>query len=160
MNYNIIISPSKNMNLDEIDRSKKIKLNERSVKILDKIQSLNKKDIVEKFYVSENLAEKIYNMYESFYDNGVKEAIYLYEGYVFKNINLKYLSKEKLKFLNDKICIVSAFYGILKPFEYIYPYRLDFNVKIKIDGDSIENYQKGYINDKLKGKNIINLASK
>lgn len=58
MNYNIIISSSKNMNLDEMNRLKNINLNERQIKILDKIKSFDKKDIKEKFNISENLTEK------------------------------------------------------------------------------------------------------
>ena len=53
--------------------------------------------------------------------------------------------KENLDYLENNLRILSGFYGVLKPFDGITPYRLEMQSKIKID-DSKDLYSFGAIN--------------
>lgn len=154
----IIISPSKSMNLSN-GVEKNIKFKDFTYKIVDEIKKLSLKELQKKFKLSDRLSLEMYNYYQNFENNKCYRAIDLYNGGVYKNLNIK----EK-EFFNEHVIILSALYGPIKPNDYIKPYRLDFSKGIKLDGiwhktvmrDVFNDY---FINNLKEGELIINLAS-
>lgn len=59
--------------------------------------------------------------------------------------------------IDKHVVIIDALYGILKPYDLISPYRLDFKTNIGID---LKATWKDIINNELKDTKIYNLASK
>jgi cytoplasmic iron level regulating protein YaaA (DUF328/UPF0246 family) len=59
-----------------------------------------------------------------------KEAIFAYSGNVYGKLNAATLSETSLEFLQRRLCILSALYGLLHPLDRIKPYRLDMASKL------------------------------
>lgn len=111
-------------------------------------------DFKTKFKLSNNLSEEVYSYYHN--DNISVSAINLYEGVLYKalkNVELNYNS-------NNKLYIISALYGILRPFDKISKYRLDFNIKTL---GNLYLYWKSditkYLESNYETEIIINLTS-
>ncbi|HET6784818.1 MAG TPA: YaaA family protein, partial [Erysipelotrichaceae bacterium] len=54
----------------------------------------------------------------------------LYKGVVYDCFNLNDFSENEINYLNEHVRIISALYGVLKPYDGIQPYRLDFTMKL------------------------------
>lgn len=150
----VIISPSKTF-------SDKIKIGNSDIvfkkeveELFQSLQKLSVNEIEYIFKVSNQLANLIYGYYNN--EKKLVRAIDLYEGVAFKE-----LKKDDLEIPNDKLLILSALYGVLRPEDNIFKYRLDFNVKYF--GNLAEYWKdkvKDYINDKYRDEILINLSSK
>ncbi len=89
-------------------------------------------------------------------DNHKKMAIDLYNGLVFKYMNKDFWSEKDYRFCDEHILILSALYGVVRPFDNILGYRLDFNIAGKNHYEFYSRKVSEYLKDEL----IINLASK
>lgn len=157
----ILISPAKNM----VENNQPIKstcLFASKVMILKKyLKQLNQDQIQELFKCNEKIAEENFDRFSSFDQQSLLNAIYSFNGLQYKNLNLEQLNEKSLKYLEENVLIFSGLYGLLRPFDGIELYRLDFKDKINLD-----NYIDGYsfwkeeINDYLKKEKLLNLASK
>lgn len=81
-------------------------------------------------------------------------AIRLYNGLQFRYLR-EDLTNEDLLFLNQHLHIISAEYGLLRPFDEIHPYRRDFTEKGLYKKWHDQIYQS-LVNE---GRTILNLAS-
>ncbi len=88
------------------------------------------------------------------------KALDLYDGLCFRSLKKSGLSVKELEYLNKNLYILSALYGCLKPNEYIYPYRLDFNMRNDL-GNLYKIWQDEVYKIICQDSNevIINLAS-
>lgn len=63
-------------------------------------------------------------------------AILSYAGDVYKGLKAETFSKAELQFAQDHVAILSGLYGILRPLDAIYPYRLEMGISIKVGSAS------------------------
>src|SRR5690606_32302397 len=106
-----------------------------------------------------NLYEEVYSFYKNFNNNEAYRAFELFYGESFKFFDYNSLSNQEVDYLNSKVIIIDALYGIIKPNSLIKPYRLDFRTK-NLD---IVSFWKKEINDyfsKYNDMEILSLASK
>lgn len=157
----IIISPSKKQHTDKLKKTKI--LNEvshaKALSIFEQIKKLAKNDLGNRFAIKDTLLEETYRLYQDF-DLNVKraKAIDLYSGVVFEQINHHEYNHKQIEFLKDHLVILSAMYGTIKPFDYIWPYRLDFNVRL--DGFNLYEFWEKEVDDFFENEDVIvNLAS-
>lgn len=87
-------------------------------------------------------------------DTGLYRAIHLYNGLQFRYLR-NGLSEEDLVFLDSRLRILSAAYGVVKPFDGIRHYRQDFKTKGLYGAWSDKIYQMLA----AEGQPILNLAS-
>ena len=86
-------------------------------------------------------------------------AIFTYTGLVFKQLEFSKYDKESYIYMEDNLRILSALYGILGPYDFIKPYRLDFNTKIK--GTNLYNIWSEFVKEYFSKEDlIVDLASK
>lgn len=139
------------------------------------LKQKNKNEITKLLDVSKTIGELNYQRYQSFpkkfeYEESYP-AIFLYYGDVFKGFKLEKYNFEQFKFLQEHCRILSGLYGILKPFDLIYPYRLEMATHFSFNIDStfynslyefwsekITNFLKEELK-KNKNPVLINLAS-
>jgi cytoplasmic iron level regulating protein YaaA (DUF328/UPF0246 family) len=90
-------------------------------------------------------------------------AIFAFKGDVYVPLQLQEYGKAELEFINQHLRILSGLYGLLRPLDYLYPYRLEMGTKLKHEahnnlyefwGDKITQA----IND-IAPKVVVNLAS-
>lgn len=162
----IIISPAKKMLVDRDSFNV-----ETMPKFLDKTREL------EKYLKSRTQAElkKLWKASDKITTEGVKQlekmdlnnnltpALVAYHGIQYQYMAADLFTQEALDFAQEHLKILSGFYGILRPFDGVTPYRLEMNAKMTGFRDySLYHFWESRIADTLfKEDNlVINLASK
>lgn len=159
-----IISPAKNMKPKKVDYtlSTPIYLNQAR-EIFSVLRKYSPWDLQELMQINESLAQDSAdrNMTVQFDENGFP-AIEIYDGIQYKYMNPKSFSKEERSFAQKHIRILSGAYGILKPYDSIYEYRLEMLTKLKVQGaKNLYEYWNHLLYDNISAETdcIINLAS-
>lgn len=166
----IIVSPTKTMktNGKRIPTSIPTFSNE-SKRILEALRGLSCEEIASLMKVNEKIAKDTVEQYRRMTMN--KEgtcAIETYDGLQFKYMMIATLLEQDMDYVQEHVRILTGFYGLLTPFDSIYPYRLEMQAKLRVKEDKnlylfwkdriakeclhqLENDEEPY---------IINLASK
>ena len=163
----IIISPAKTMDFDKnnIYKSSKAVFTDKAKIIVDELKKLSVEEIEKKLKVNKRLALLNHERYKNWKkedSKNSKQAIFAYNGQLFKNIGLSSFKEEEIDYLQKHLRIISALYGVLRPLDAIMPYRLDFLAKIKINGENLYSFWSDLITDYFNELNedfIVNLAS-
>ncbi|MDO9293452.1 MAG: peroxide stress protein YaaA [Hydrogenophaga sp.] len=96
-----------------------------------------------------------------------KQAVLAFNGDVYEGLNAKSLAANELAWLQDHVCILSGLYGVLRPLDYMQPYRLEMGTRLenengsnlyKFWGSQISNYLNGRLQVDLSPV-VVNLAS-
>lgn len=156
----IIISPSKTQDFTRVVNYDYTLASfpEKTLKIVKKIQELSINELASVMKIKGKILDKTFNDYKKFDELQTNHAITSYNGSVFKGIEIEKYNIEDMNYLNDHLIILSALYGLLRPFDVIKPYRLDMKMKIK--DINLYNYWSEEVNNHLKNEElIINLAS-
>ena len=61
----------------------------------------------------------------------VNPAIYMFQGDVYKGLKAAQFSQDELVFAQDNLRIISGLYGLLKPLDLVFPYRLEMGTTIQ-----------------------------
>ena len=61
-------------------------------------------------------------------------AILAYEGLQYQHMAPQVMSRDALVWLDAHLRILSGFYGVLRPFDAVLPYRLEMQAKLAVDG--------------------------
>jgi len=164
----IIISPAK-----KLDISLKVQNSKMNTSFLSEstklIQILKKKSVLEikdLMGLSDNLAQLNWKRVQDWdiENSNTYKALELFNGAVYEGIDAKNFSKSDNNFAQNNLRILSGLYGILKPNDFILPYRLEMGTKLKtIKGNNLYSFwldnlhQK--IREELNNEVLINLAS-
>tara|TARA_B100000029_G_scaffold503954_1_gene581898 strand:+ start:459 stop:1229 length:771 start_codon:yes stop_codon:yes gene_type:complete len=99
--------------------------------------------------------------------NDVRQAIFAFKGDVYVGLDSETLSKADIKYAQKHLAILSGLYGLLKPLDLMYPYRLEMGTKMKNEkGKNLYEFWGNKITESINvlakennSKGIINLAS-
>jgi cytoplasmic iron level regulating protein YaaA (DUF328/UPF0246 family) len=167
----IIISPAKKLDekstYPKIEYTRPVFLNEAE-QIIQVMRQKSPEEIKQMMKLSDNLAELNWQRYHNWkkeIDKTARPAIFTFDGNVYNGLNVKTLPVEKLTVLNNKLRIISGIYGLLRPFDLIYPYRMEMGSKL-----SFSSYKNLYdfwrqkitrqLNNEMdKDDFLVNLAS-
>ena len=157
----IILSPSKTQHiLNNCLSYNEPKYLADSLKLFNYLKNLSQEELAKAMHIKGKTLEQTYQLYQNFnpYTSPKQSAIHLYTGLVFEQLNLSDYTKEQMLFLNDHVRILSAMYGVLKPSDCIYPYRLDFTMRFK--DVKLKDFWKEKVVAEFKDEDvIIDLAS-
>lgn len=132
--------------------------------IMEHLQSFQVEELEQIMKISPKIACQNYERYQKFtYDEFGTPAIFSYTGLQYKNICADSFTAKDLEFANQCIRIISGLYGVLAPNSSVYPYRLDFAMKLGFPGYSnLYEVWGNKIFDFLSKEDdiMINLASK
>jgi cytoplasmic iron level regulating protein YaaA (DUF328/UPF0246 family) len=90
-------------------------------------------------------------------------AILAYEGIQYQYMSPNVFNTKQLEYLENHLNILSGFYGILKPFDGVVPYRLEMQTPIILEGykDLYDFWGDSLFNKLYEDTDIVlNLASK
>ena len=155
----IIISPAKKMNIDTDTfhyRNLPVFL-DHTKEIMSHMKSLSYAEVKKLWGCNDSIAELNFNRFKEMnLEQCLTPAIISYEGIQYQYMAPIVLSDDALEYLEKHLRILSGFYGVLKPFDGVTPYRLEMQVKglYQYWGDSL--YREVCDNDHI----ILNLASK
>ena len=168
-----LISPSKTLNFDD---NNSCNLN-TDCRLINHTSELHKilvnfsiNDLKDLMNVSDKIAELNYNRFKHWEEpsksDSSKQAIYAFKGDVYSGLDAESILENKFDFLQENLRIISGFYGLLRPFDKILPYRLEMSTKLgnargknlyEFWGDNITNLLNNDIEDE--NSYVVNLAS-
>ena len=133
----IIISPAKKMRVDNdtfvplskpafLDKTEKIKeaLTKMELPALQKLWECN-----------DEIAELNFNRLRNMnLERNLTPAVFAYDGLQYQHIAPNVLDEEALDYLQKNLKILSGFYGILRAFDGVVPYRLEMQARLACDG--------------------------
>ncbi|MFO7886853.1 MAG: peroxide stress protein YaaA [Eubacteriales bacterium] len=162
----IIISPAKTMNIDtdSLDYHELPVFIKDTEVILEYLKQLDCEKLKSIWKCSDKLAKLNYQRIKSMdLYKSLTPAILSFEGLQYKYMGSGVFSTEEFKYLQKHLRILSGFYGIIRPFDGIVPYRLE--MKSKLGGkniDSLYNFWYDKLSNELlsESNTILNLASK
>ena len=96
-----------------------------------------------------------------------KQAVLAFNGDVYEGLDAKTLNAKQLEWAQEHVCILSGLYGVLRPLDWMQPYRLEMGTSLKNPkGNNLYKFWGAqiaqYLNErqaKDKAPVIINLAS-
>jgi uncharacterized protein len=59
-----------------------------------------------------------------------KQAVLAFDGDVYGGLDAKSLGEAELDWLQDHLCILSGLYGVLRPLDWMQPYRLEMGTRL------------------------------
>ncbi|WBW98178.1 YaaA family protein [Oceanirhabdus sp. W0125-5] len=158
----IIVSPSKTQQFDKriSYKNSNPKFQEESLELRKILKYKEVDEIARIMKIKGKKLEEVVQIYQTLPENLDRVcAIEAYTGFVFKELNIEGYSEKELDYMDDKLRILSALYGILKPFDVISPYRLDMTMKIS--DESLYSLWTERITQEFSDEElIVNLASK
>lgn len=131
----IIISPAKNMktDLDVFQAKAQPQLMDKSKIVFNRLQEMQFDDLHTLWACSEKIARNSYEYLENFrIDQTGFPAIFSYHGIQYQYLAADVLTSEAILYLQKHLRIISAMYGILRPLDGIFPYRLEMQAKLTI----------------------------
>ena len=162
----IILSPTKKM-ITDTDSIAPVGLPEfldKTTEILSWLQGKSKEELKAIWKCNDKIAEQNFHRleYMDLY-HMLTPAVLSYEGIAFQYMAPSVFEDRQFEYIQERLRILSAFYGVLKPMDGVTPYRLEMQANIGI-GDARNLYE--YWGDILyasvidNSRIIINLASK
>jgi cytoplasmic iron level regulating protein YaaA (DUF328/UPF0246 family) len=96
-----------------------------------------------------------------------KQAVLAFNGDVYEGLDAKTLDAQALAWVQDHVCILSGLYGVLRPLDYMQPYRLEMGTQLaNARGKNLYEFWGSqiapYLNTRLKADAspvVVNLAS-
>ena len=162
----IIISPAKKMNVDTDGMAYETLphfLNQTQ-KIHKVLKHMNLSDLKSIWKCNDQIA---FQNYERIQNMSLKSqltpALFAYEGIQYQYISPHIFNEGEFKYLSQHLRILSGFYGILRPFDGVTPYRLEMQAKLPVQ-NSKDLYD--FWGDKIyktlhkETDTMVNLASK
>lgn len=162
----IIISPAKKMNVDTDSLPWKdlpafLPDTER---ILGKLRELSYPELKKLWQCNDSIAQlNCRRLQEMDLRSRLTPAVLAYEGIQYQYMAPGVFSDLEFSYLQEHLRILSGFYGILRPFDGVTPYRLEMQAKLKIgEGKDLYSYWGDRLAQTLFAENncILNLASK
>ena len=162
----IIISPAKKMRVDNdtfvplskpafLDKTEKIKeaLTKMELPALQKLWECN-----------DEIAELNFNRLRNMnLERNLTPAVFAYDGLQYQHIAPNVLDEAALNYLQKNLKILSGFYGILRAFDGVVPYRLEMQARLACDGyKNLYAFWNSMLYDELTKDDgeVLNLASK
>lgn len=161
----IILSPAKQMNMD-LDSLEPLGLPvfmEQSEEILAWLREQTYEELKKLWKCNDKIAEQNFERIKHMnLCNQLTPAILAYDGIAFKYMAPAVFEYEQLDYVQEHLCILSAFYGALRPMDGVMPYRLEMQAKAAIGGhkDLYDLWGKRLYDVVRDDGLIINLASK
>jgi cytoplasmic iron level regulating protein YaaA (DUF328/UPF0246 family) len=169
----ILLSPAKNLNdQSNLTHESSIPIFEKEayqlVKDLKKIKKVGLQELMD---ISLDLATQNVQRFKqwkkaSLQPENAFPAVEVFDGEVYRAMSVTTLESKNLARLNKDLRILSGLYGIVKPFDLIYPYRLEMGTKFSPKegqknlydfwGDKVTKALKKELD---KDEVIVNLAS-
>lgn len=163
----IIISPAKKMNIntDVFDcPSVPVFLEETKV-LMNYLKGLSYEEAKKLWGCNDKIAAQNFDRCLNMdLEKQLTPAVISYEGIQYQYMSPAVLSESGLSYIQDHLRILSGFYGILKPFDGVTPYRLEMQAKASVDGcKDLYEYWGSLLYEQLTADGdhkILNLASK
>ena len=143
----------------------------QSQALIEVLRQKSPQQIAELMDLSDALSALNVARYEAwrpkFTANNSKQAVLAFNGDVYEGLDAKTLSAKELDWAQNHVCILSGLYGVLRPLDWMQPYRLEMGTTLQTDkGGNLYKFWgpqiAEHLNERLaadKTPVIVNLAS-
>jgi cytoplasmic iron level regulating protein YaaA (DUF328/UPF0246 family) len=169
-----LLSPAKSLNFDTpagaLPHTQPLFVRQ-SAELIALLRQKSPQEIASLMKLSDKLAGLNVARYQAwspkFTAKNAKQAVLAFDGDVYDGLDAKSLTTQDLAWAQDHLCILSGLYGVLRPLDYMQPYRLEMGTKLanargkdlyQFWGSQIANY----LNTRLAADMtpvLVNLAS-
>ena len=133
-------------------------------KLLEKLKSMPYDDLKKLWKCNDSIAELNFErISRADLHRNLTPAILSYEGIQYQYMAPSVFTDGEFCYIEEHLRILSGFYGILRPFDGVVPYRLEMQAKLAVDGNrDLYSFWGKSLADSLFEETdcIINLASK
>ena len=160
----IIISPAKKMSTKTVlPWSELPAFLGRSEVLLDRLRELAFDECKKLWGCSERLAEVNYERLQVMdLQRDLVPALLSYEGIQYQYMGAAVLDDDAYDYLQDHLRILSGFYGALRPFDGVTPYRLEMQAKLAVgEASNLYEFWGSLLYDAVMGQDrtVVDLAS-
>lgn len=162
----IIISPAKKMNVDTDTfawKSLPVFLEKTEI-LMDWVKSLSFEEAKKLWGCNDKLAELNFRRFgEMDLKKNLTPALVSYEGIQYQYMAPLVFTEQGWEYVQEHLRILSGFYGVLKPFDGVTPYRLEMQAKAQVkEVKNLYDFWGELLYNEIidEDRTIINLASK
>lgn len=134
----LVISPAKNLDFETpavTNNATQPRFLDQSTVLIDQLQTMPMHEIASLMKLSDNLAGLNLGRFQTwstpFNADNAKQAVLAFNGDVYTGLDASTLDEDGFHFAQQHLRILSGLYGVLKPLDYIQPYRLEMGTKLK-----------------------------
>lgn len=158
----IIISPAKKMNVDT-DTLAPLGLPvflEETEQLMEWMRRLSLAEAKALWKCNDRIAEQNYRRFQEMdLRRNLTPAVIAYEGIQYQYMAPAVFGGAETEYIREHLRILSGFYGVLKPFDGVVPYRLEMQAKASEAGDLYRFWGEKLYRETA-DEVILNLASK
>lgn len=169
-----LLSPAKSLDYDtppHIAVHTQPLFKRQSAELIDLLKAKSPQEISTLMKLSDALSGLNVARYEAwspkFTAKNAKQAVLAFNGDVYEGLDAKTLSEAQLGWAQEHVCILSGLYGVLRPLDWMQPYRLEMGTALATDhGKNLYQFWgaqiAGYLNERAAADTspvIVNLAS-
>lgn len=170
----IVVSPAKKLDYDTPAKTKQSTMPDfldQSQILIDRLRQFSAMDIAELMHLSMKLAELNFDRYADWSlpltTDNAKQAMFAFKGDVYTGLDAESFSAADIKFAQKHFRMLSGLYGLLRPLDLMFPYRLEMGTKLENErGKNLYEFWGNIITDAInkqlkasKSEHLINLAS-
>ena len=143
----------------------------QSQALIQVLRDLAPQDVVSLMSISDKLSALNVARYAAwspkFTADNARQAVLAFNGDVYEGLQASTLSNQDLQWAQDHLCILSGLYGVLRPLDWMQPYRLEMGTRLATaHGSNLYQYWGTRIADYLNTRQesaktpvVVNLAS-
>lgn len=132
-----IVAPAKKMKVvsDSFAPSSWPQYLHQTEQLLSRMRELSYEEAKKLWQCSDKLAQPNYAWLQQLdLKRQVMPAVMSYVGLQYQSMAPDLLSEDGLQYLSEHLRILSGFYGVLRPFDGIVPYRLELGSRLQVNG--------------------------
>ncbi|MEW6695283.1 Peroxide stress protein YaaA [Tepidimonas thermarum] len=107
---------------------------EQAAELIAILRQKSPQEVAELMDLSDALAQLNVARYQAwqptFGPDNSKQAILAFNGDVYEGLDARSLSADDLAWLQQHVCILSGLYGVLRPLDWMQPYRLEMGTRL------------------------------
>ncbi len=169
-----LLSPAKSLDYDtpagDVPHTQPLFV-KQSAELIQILRGYSPQQISELMDLSDTLAGLNVARYQAwspkFTAKNAKQAVLAFNGDVYEGLDAKTLKAEDLAWAQEHVCILSGLYGVLRPLDWMQPYRLEMGTALgNPQGKNLYKFWGTQIADYLNGRLqadktpvVVNLAS-
>jgi len=144
---------------------------QQAAALIDVLQQKTPAEIASLMRLSDTLAALNVARYQAWSPKhtarNARQAVLAFNGDVYDGLAARSLATDELAWLQDHVCILSGLYGVLRPLDWMQPYRLEMGTALMTErGKDLYQFWgtqiTDYVNKRLRADKtpvVINLAS-
>ncbi len=169
-----LLSPAKSLDYDtpvgDLPHTQPL-FTKQSAELIQLLREYSPQQIAELMELSDQLAGLNVARYQAwspkFTAKNSRQAVLAFNGDVYDGLDARTLKPEDLAWAQEHVCILSGLYGVLRPLDWMQPYRLEMGTALQNPkGQNLYKFWgtqiSDYLNERLQADKtpvVVNLAS-